>query len=58
MNVVPRIVGRVKLHNPVDSRNVEASRGHVCANESALFCITKLKEGICPLLLFLFTVQI
>ena len=58
MDVIPRIVRRVELHNPVHSGNIETSRRDVRADEGAVRGVAEFEEGVGALLLFLFAVQV
>lgn len=58
VNVVPRVIGRVKLNNPVHSGDIQASSSHVSANQGTLLGVAKFEEGVGALLLFLLAVQL
>ena len=54
VNVVARVIGRIKLNNPIHFRDIQPSRCNICAEENASVCIAELEEGRSPLLLLLF----
>ncbi len=54
VDVVARVVWGVVLDDPVDARDVEPTRGDVCAEEDAGGGVAELEEGVCAFLLFLF----
>jgi len=58
VDVIVRIIGRVKLDHPIDLREIKTALGDVGAEENAFFGLTKLKVGRCTLLLFLFPVDV
>ena len=58
MNIVPGIIRRIKLHNPVHGGNVKASSGNICTYQGALLGIAELEKGIGPFLLFLLAVEV
>ena len=43
MNVVIRVIGWVKLDNPVDLREIKTSLCDICAEQNALFCLAEFK---------------
>lgn len=51
VDIVSWVIRWVELHDPVHSRNVQPSSGHVCANECALFGIAEFEEGVGTFLL-------
>lgn len=55
MDIVTGIVGRVKLHNPVDFRDIQPSRSNISTQEDPGRCVNELEERVRTLLLFLFT---
>ena len=55
VDVLLGVVGRVELHDPVDVGDVEASGGHVGAQQDAGVLVAVLEEGLRPLRLLLFT---
>lgn len=57
VNVVARIVRRVKLDDPIDLGDVEASSGDVRAEEDAGGSVAELEEGVGTLLLLLLALR-
>lgn len=58
VDVVTRVVWRVKLHDPVNLGNVETASRNVGADQGALLGVAELEEGVCSLLLLLLAVQV
>lgn len=58
MNVVIRVIGWVKLDNPVDLREIKTSLRDICAEQNALFRLAEFKVSRGTLLLFLFAVDV
>lgn len=53
-----RVVGRVELNDPIDLRNVEASRGHVRAQQDSRLRVAELEECGRSLRLLLFALSL
>src|SRR5262249_23708123 len=58
VDVLLRVVRRVKLDDPVDGRDVQSAGRHVRAQQDSGLCIAKLEKGGRSLVLLLFAVQI
>jgi hypothetical protein len=54
MNIIPWVVWRIVLHDPVDARDVEAAGGDVRAEEDARAGVDEFEEGVGAFLLLLF----
>ena len=52
-----RIIGRIKLNNPVDRRNVQTTRCHIRTQKNTGFSVTELKERMRPFGLLLFALK-
>lgn len=57
MDVVPWVIGRVELDDPVYSRDVETSSGNVRAEQDTSGRIAELEESVGPFLLFLLALE-
>lgn len=57
MDVVARVVWGVKLYDPVNPRNVQATCRDIRAEKDARFRIAKLEKSVCALLLLLFPLR-
>src|SRR6202000_162338 len=57
MDIVPRIVRRIELHDPVDTGDIETASCHVRAYERAVGGVAELEECVCSFLLFEVAVQ-
>lgn len=57
MDVVTRIIWRVKLHNPIDRGNVQSTSSHVRAQQDPLISITEFEEGRGSFLLLLLALE-
>ena len=58
MNVVIRVIGWVKLDNPIDLREIKTSLCDICAEQNALLRLAEFKVSRGTLLLFLFAVDV
>lgn len=58
MNVLLDIKRRIKLHNPIDLRDIESSSCHISAKKNSLLELSKLVESSGSLLLFLLAVDV
>lgn len=58
VDVVIRIIGRVKLDDPVHLREIKTTLSHISAKQNASVSLAELKVGRRALLLFLFSVDI
>lgn len=58
VDIIIRIIGRIKLDNPVNLWEIKASLSDICAKEDSFFSLAELKVCGCALLLFLFTVNV
>lgn len=58
VDIIIGIIGRVKLDNPIDLREIKTTLSDVRAEEDARLGLTKFEVGRCALLLFLFTVDV
>ena len=57
MNVSARILRTVNLHNPINRREIHASRTDIRREQDSLLLLHKLKVDGSPLVLVLLTVQ-
>jgi len=55
VDVIARVVWRVKLYNPINLGNIESASGDVGAKKDTNRRVAKLKESIRPFLLLLLT---
>ena len=56
VNVVSRVIRRVELDDPVDSRNIETTGSHVGTDQGSGLCVAEFEEGVGALLLLLLSV--
>ena len=57
VDVVTRVIWRVKLDDPVDFRNVETASRHICAEQDASRGIAEFEECVGALLLLLLSLD-
>jgi len=58
VDIIVRIIGRVKLDNPVNLGEIKTTLSDVRAEEDARLGLTEFEIGRCALLLFLFSMDI
>jgi hypothetical protein len=57
MDVVARVIWGVKLYDPVNAGDVQASCRDIGTEKDARFRIAKFKKGVCALHLLLFALK-
>jgi hypothetical protein len=57
VDVVPWVIGRVELDDPIYSGDVETSSGNVRAEQDTSGRIAELEESVGPFLLFLLALE-
>ena len=58
VNIVIWIIGRVKLDDPIDFREIKTTLRNISAQKNAFLSLTEFEIGRCTLLLFLFAVNV
>lgn len=58
MNILPRIIRRVKLNDPIHRGNIQSSRRHIRTQQYPSLGIDKFEKGVGPFLLFLTAVEV
>jgi hypothetical protein len=58
VNVVSRVIRRVELYNPVNSRDIETTGCNIGTDQSALLGVAEFEKGVCALLLLLLAVEV
>ena len=58
VDIVIGIIGRVKLHNPVDLGEIKTSLSNICAEKDSCLSLTEFKVSGCSLLLLLFAMDV
>lgn len=58
VDVVTRVIRRVELDDPVNSRDVKTTSCNVSTEQGALLGVGEFEEGVCSLLLLLFAMEV
>jgi len=58
VNVIVWVIGRVKLNNPINFREIKTTLGDICAKQNARLSLTEFKVGRCTFLLLLLPVDV
>ena len=53
MDIIARVVWRVKLNDPIDFRDIKPSRSDICTEKDTIGSVTELEECVGTLLLLL-----
>ena len=57
MDVITRVVRRVKLHDPIHPGDIQTSRCNIRAEKDASFGVDEFEEGVGSFLLLLFSLH-